>query len=84
MLLVDTFTLRERSDRLDTGIAVRAKQDEGAQQLMSIPGIDPMIATTIQALAPPVSTFFSRHDFAAWVGLFSIRNRPAARLGSGE
>src|SRR3954471_20289164 len=54
MLLVDTLrTLRERIDRLDVEISTRAKQDEGAQRLMSIPGVGPMIATAIQALAPP-------------------------------
>ncbi|EQD66175.1 transposase IS116/IS110/IS902 family protein, partial [mine drainage metagenome] len=47
-LLVDTLRgLRDRIDRLDDEIAARARQDEGARRLMSIPGIGPMIATAI-------------------------------------
>ena len=51
-LLVDTLrALRDRIDHLDAEIATRAKQDEGARRLMGIPGIGPMIATALQALA---------------------------------
>src|SRR5829696_3015484 len=40
---------------------------------MSIPGIGPLIATAIEALAPPVETFRSGRDFAAWVGLTPLK-----------
>ena len=40
---------------------------------MSIPGIGPLIATAIEALAPPVETFRSGRDFAAWVGLTPLQ-----------
>ena len=36
---------------------------------MTVPGIGPLIATAIEALAPPPETFRSGRDFAAWVGL---------------
>jgi transposase len=36
---------------------------------MSIPGVGPLIATAIEALAPPPEAFRSGRDFAAWVGL---------------
>ena len=37
---------------LDAEIAARAKRDDGARRLMTIPGIGPLIATAIEALAP--------------------------------
>jgi transposase len=54
---------------LDREIAARAKTDEVARRLMTVPGIGPLIATAIEALAPPPETFRSGRDFAAWVGL---------------
>ena len=68
---------------LDAEIAARAKRDDGARRLMSIPGIGPLIATAIEALAPPVETFRSGRDFAAWVGLTPLQRSTGAkeRLG---
>ena len=51
---------------LDREIARRAKKDEAAKQLMTIPGIGPIAATAIIALAPSVETFRKGRDFAAW------------------
>jgi transposase len=50
---------------------------------MGIPGIGPMIATALQALAPPAETFRSGRDFAAWVGLTPRQKSTGgkARLG---
>ncbi|MGI0526770.1 transposase [Rhizobium giardinii] len=36
---------------------------------MSIPGIGPVIATALEALAPPAETFPRGRDFSAWMGL---------------
>ncbi len=36
---------------------------------MGIPGIGPICATALEALAPPAETFAKGRDFAAWVGL---------------
>ena len=85
MLLVDTLrALRERIDRLDVEISTRAKQDEGAQRLMSIPGVGPMIATAIQALAPPAGTFRSGRDFAAWFGLTPVQKSTGGKTRLGR
>lgn len=54
---------------LDAEIAQRAKADELARRLMTIPGIGPVIAVAIAALAPPAETFDKGRDFAAWLGL---------------
>ena len=50
---------------------------------MTIPGIGPLIATAIEALAPPAETFRSGRDFAAWVGLTPLQRSTGGkeRLG---
>jgi transposase len=55
--------------KLDAEIARRAKENDVAQRLMSIPGIGPLIATAIAVLAPPPEMFRKARDFAAWLGL---------------
>ena len=49
--------------------AARAKADATAKRLMTIPGVGPITATALVALAPPASTFRRGRDFAAWLGL---------------
>ena len=55
--------------QLDKEIARRAREDEVARRLMTIPGIGPIAATAIVALAPAMETFRRGRDFAAWLGL---------------
>jgi transposase len=63
----------EKLDRriadLDREIARRAREDETAKRLMTIPGIGPITATALTALAPPPESFARGRDFAAWLGL---------------
>jgi transposase len=40
---------------------------------MTVPGIGPVIATALEALAPPPDTFKSGRDFAAWIGLTPVQ-----------
>ena len=54
---------------LDREIARRAKEDETVRRLITIPGIGPIAATAIIALAPPIETFRKGRDFAARLGL---------------
>ena len=44
-------------------------EDEAARRLMTIPGIGPITATALLALAPPAEGFARGRDFAAWLGL---------------
>jgi transposase len=68
--LIETFRhLQTEIAALDREISRRAKTDDVARRLMSVPGIGPLIATAIDALAPPPETFRSGRDFAAWIGL---------------
>lgn len=61
--------LEQQISALDSTIAKRASGDETARRLMSVPGIGPVIATALSALAPPAEYFATGRDFAAWLGL---------------
>lgn len=69
---------------LDQEIARRAREDEIARRLMTIPGIGPITATAIAALAPPAETFTKGRDFAAWLGLTPLQKSTGGkqRLGA--
>ncbi len=75
--------LQDQIAALDREIAERAKADDAARRLMTVPGIGPLIATAIEALAPPTETFRSGRDFAAWVGLTPVQRSTGGkeRLG---
>jgi transposase len=69
-LLVESLeVLQAKISVLDHQIAARAKADATAKRLMTIPGVGPITATALVALAPPASTFRRGRDFAAWLGL---------------
>jgi Transposase and inactivated derivatives len=59
---------------LDKEIARQAREDEIARRLMTIPGIGPIAATAIVALAPQAATFSKGRDFAAWLGLAPLQH----------
>ena len=61
--------LESEIGQLDAEIARRAKENEVARRLMTVPGIGPLIATALAVLAPPPGTFRKSRDFAAWLGL---------------
>jgi transposase len=70
MMLVSTIrALDVQVAELDSQIGQRAKQDPVARRLMSIPGVGPITATAIRALAPSPEVFTAGRHFAAWVGL---------------
>jgi transposase len=68
---------------LDAEIAARAKTNSTARRLMTIPGIGPIGATALVALAPPAHTFKRGRDFAAWMGLTPLQHSSGGkeRLG---
>ena len=57
MLLDHIATLEMRITQLDRKIRDRARADDTARRLMSIPGIGPIGAVALEALAPPAETF---------------------------
>lgn len=69
ILIEQIRSFSDKIGRLDAEVRQRAKQDDVAKRLMTIPGIGPVIATAIEALAPAPETFKRGRDFAAWMGL---------------
>jgi len=69
VLVTALVHLEEEIGKLDAEIARRAKENEVARRLMTVPGVGPLIATALAVLAPPPETFRCARDFAAWLGL---------------
>ena len=73
-LMVDVLAdLGGKIADLDKEIARRAREDKVSRRLMTVPGIGPISATAIAALAPPAETFAKGRDFAAWLGLTPLQ-----------
>ena len=83
MLLASLEALDRQIAELDKEISRRASGDAVARRLMTIPGVGPITATAIAALAPPVETFAKGRDFAAWLGLTPLQKSTGGkqRLG---
>ena len=69
VLVLALAHLETEIGKLNAEIARRAKENDVARRLMTIPGIEPLIATAIAVLAPPPESFRKARDFAAWLGL---------------
>lgn len=82
VLVASLRSLDENVAALDAEIARRSKEDPAARRLTTIPGVGPITATAIVALAPPAETFRTGRDFAAWLGLTPLQKSPAANSGS--
>jgi transposase len=73
--LVDAMEfLSKQIERLDCEIARRAREDENVRRLTSIPGVGPITATALAALAPSADAFRKGRDFAAWTGLTPLQH----------
>jgi transposase len=69
LLSEELGSLDRRIAQLDAEIVRRAKENEAARRLMTIPGVGAVTASAITALMPPPESFQRGRDFAAWVGL---------------
>ena len=69
VLIEALHSLDEKIAVLDVEISRRAEEDEDARRVKTIPGIGPITAAAISALAPPAQSFSRGRDFAAWLGL---------------
>jgi transposase len=74
MLSETLHRLEEQIAGLDREFAQRAKENETARRLMTIPGVGPVTAVALAALAPPADTFKRGRDVAAWVGLTPLQH----------
>jgi transposase len=69
---------------LDKEIGRRAREDAVVRRLMTIPGIGPIAATAIAALAPPLEGFAKGRDFAAWLGLTPLQKSTGGKQKLGR
>jgi transposase len=69
VLVAALVHLEAEIGKFDSEVTRRAKENELARRLMTVPGIGPLIATAIAVLVPPHETFRKARDFAAWLGL---------------
>lgn len=69
MLLAQIDQLQVQINLLDKQMRSQTSHDAAGERLMTIPGIGPVCAAAILALAPPAETFKRGRDFAAWLGL---------------
>ena len=77
-------TLLDKVRELDQEIAQRARRDDVAKRLMTIPGVGPVIATALEALAPPAETFTRGRDFSAWMGLTPRQHSTGGKVRLGK
>ncbi|WP_426289812.1 IS110 family transposase (plasmid) [Ensifer adhaerens] len=68
----------------DKEIQKRSRDDLEARRLTSVPGIGPVTAAAIAALAPEPSTFRKGRDFAAWVGLTPLERSTGGKQRFGR
>ena len=69
---------------LDRVLRVAACEDEEAARAMTVPGVGPVTALALQALAPPLETFRKGRDFAAWLGLTPRQHSTAGKPRPGK
>ena len=68
-LLKQIDALDEAIEAIDEELEAKAKIDERAKRLMTIPGIGPVTATAIAATMRDIEAFASAREFAAFLGL---------------
>ena len=75
--------VEDKIEVLDVEIARRARANPLIKRLMTIPGVGPITATALAALAPTPETFRRGRDFAAWIGLTPLQKSSGGkeRLG---
>src|SRR5438874_6400157 len=65
----DWRRLDERIEGLSSEIQAVARQDASCEQLMSVPGVGPIISSAMVAAIGAGDAFSKGRDFAAWLGL---------------
>jgi transposase len=72
----DWRRLDERIERVTEEIEQLPRGSESCRQLMTVPGIGPLIASAMVAAIVNGAAFAKGRDFAAWLGLVPKRIRP--------
>lgn len=70
LLLVRQWQALDAAERaLERQIKQMAAADQAARRLMQVPGVGPIIASSVVAKVPDARVFRSGRGFAAWIGL---------------
>src|SRR6185437_12420126 len=70
LLLAKHWQALDADERaIERQIAKAARCDRDSRRLMEVPGVGPIIASTVLAKVPDAKLFRSGRDFAAWIGL---------------
>jgi transposase len=83
LLLANVAGLTEQIGLLEQELRARARSDQTAKRLMTIPGVGVICAVAIEALAPPLEGFAKGRDFAAWLGLTPRQNSSGGKTRLG-
>jgi transposase len=75
----DWWRLDERVERVTEEIEQLAHGSESCRQLMTVPGIGPLIVSAMVAAIANGAAFAKGRDFAAWLGLVPKQNASSMR-----
>ena len=75
--------LDEAIEAIDEDLEAKAKVDEKARRLMTVPGVGPVTATAIAATVRDVEAFASGREFAAFLGLTPRQHSSGGKDRSG-
>ena len=83
LLLEQIAALDRKIAEQERELRAAARQNEEAARAMTVPGVGPVTALALQALAPPLAGFRRGRDFSAWLGLVPRQHTTAGkpRLG---
>jgi transposase len=84
VLIEVLHSLDEKIAVFDAEICRRAEENDDARRLKTIPGIGPITAAAISALAPPTQSFTRGRDFAAWLGLTPLQRSTSGKQRLGK
>ncbi|HPB23974.1 MAG TPA: IS110 family transposase [Novosphingobium sp.] len=83
--ILDQITgMTARIKRSDERIRALAAQTDTARRLQTMPGVGPMTAFAVDAFAPPMESFKSGRDFAAWLGLVPRQHSSGGKARHGR
>ena len=83
-LVAQLRKLDEAVDEIDRSLMKKAKTDEVARRLMSIPGVGPITAQVIAASVQDASSFKGPREFAAFLGLTPRQNSSGGKQKLGR
>lgn len=79
--------IAEKTTRIETRTkkaSVLSAQADTTRRLQTIPGVGPLTALAVETFAPPMESFKSGRDFAAWLGIVPRQHSSGGRQRLGK